>query len=845
MHIPGKKALPTAPDRQGRPSGAWRIIAPAAMSHYPFKAVEEAAQRLWAEKNLFVADESRAGDKFYCLSMFPYPSGRLHMGHVRNYTIGDVLARYRRMLGDNVLQPMGWDAFGLPAENAAIDNRIPPAEWTRRNIDEMRTQLMRLGLAIDWARELATCDASYYRWEQLLFVRLFRQGLVYKKTGVVNWDPVDQTVLANEQVVDGRGWRSGAPIERRNVPMYFMKITDYADELLDELDRLPGWPEPVKTMQRNWIGRSEGARVFFRIDGREEDLEFYSTRPDTIYGVTFCAIAPEHPLSLAAAEEDPALQDFIGRCRRLAATEEALETAEKEGFRLPFDAVHPLQPECRVPIYVANYILAGYGTGAIYGCPGHDQRDLDFARQYGLPVIPVISPDGSDAVVIEDRAVLEDGVMINSGPLNGLPCEEAKQRAIDLLREAGRGGATQQYRLRDWGISRQRYWGCPIPVVHCGQCGDVPEREENLPVRLPVQVSLDGRGSPLAADEAFVRCSCPQCGGEARRETDTMDTFVESSWYFARYASHDYDGAMVDERAAYWMPVNQYIGGIEHACLHLLYARFFHKLMRDAEMYPADGRRYDEPFTRLLCQGMVLKDGGKMSKSKGNTVDPQALIDEYGADTARLFILFAAPPEQSLDWSDDGVKGCARFLNRLWAAASDLPGWEEVTKGDGDDPRIVEAERQLNALLQKACFDMERMRYNNIPSAAMQIVNLLQSSSATPGAAAFLREGMSIVLRLLAPAVPHITQALWRQLGFGEIIADAPWPQPKAVEAEATVGLVVQVNGKKRGIVTVAADADEAAIREAVSADDGIRRHLNGEIKKMVVVPKKLVNLVC
>ena len=639
----------------------------------------------------------------------------------------------------------------------------------------------------------------------------------------------------------GRGRR----LKRRNVPMYFMKITDYADELLDELDRLPGWPEPVKTMQRNWIGRSEGARVLFRIDGREEDLEFYSTRAGYDLWRDFLRHRARASFVAGGGRGGSGFAGFYRPLPTVGGDRGGFGDGGEGGVRLPFDAVHPLQPECRVPIYVANYILAGYGTGAIYGCPGHDQRDLDFARQYGLPVIPVISPDGSDAVVIEDRAVLEDGVMINSGPLNGLPCEEAKQRAIELLREAGRGGATQQYRLRDWGISRQRYWGCPIPVVHCGQCGDVPEREENLPVRLPVQVSLDGRGSPLAADEAFVRCSCPECGGEARRETDTMDTFVESSWYFARYASHDYDGAMVDERAAYWMPVNQYIGGIEHACLHLLYARFFHKLMRDAKMYPADGRRYDEPFTRLLCQGMVLKDGGKMSKSKGNTVDPQALIDEYGADTARLFILFAAPPEQSLDWSDDGVKGCARFLNRLWAAASDLPGWEEVTKGDGDDPRIVEAERQLNALLQKACFDMERMRYNNIPSAAMQIVNLLQSLSATPGAAAFLREGMSIVLRLLAPAVPHITQALWRQLGFGEIIADAPWPQPKAVEAEATVGLVVQVNGKKRGIVTVAADADEAAIREAVSADDGIRRHLNGEIKKMVVVPKKLVNLVC
>lgn len=825
---------------------------------YPHQQIEEAAQALWREQNLFATREDAAGDKFYCLSMFPYPSGRLHMGHVRNYTIGDMLSRYRRMRGDNVLQPMGWDAFGLPAENAAIDNNIAPHIWTQNNINEMRTQLTRLGLAVDWSRELATCDETYYVWEQLLFTRLFKQGLVYKKKATVNWDPVDNTVLANEQVVDGCGWRSGAPIERRNIPMYFMAITKYADELLDELDTMDGFPDSVKTMQRNWIGRSDGVHVRFALE--ESDiagvadipLEFYSTRPDTIYGVTFCAIAPEHPLAAAVAKTDPQLQAFIDECSKLAVAEGALEKVEKSGYRLPMQALHPLEDR-KIPIYVANYILAQYGTGAIYGCPAHDQRDLDFARSYGLPVIPVISPDVNETPTITDTALLDEGYLINSDSFNGLHYKEAQKQIIAKFESLGVGKAQQAYRLRDWGISRQRYWGCPVPIVHCSACGDVPEKEENLPVRLPTDVKLDGRGSPLSRMESFVNCACPQCGAPAKRECDTMDTFVESSWYFARFASHDCAGAIIDERAHAWMPVSQYIGGIEHACLHLLYARFFHKLMRDAGLYPKD-KKYDEPFARLLCQGMVLKDGAKMSKSKGNTVDPQELIETYGADTARLFMLFAAPPERALEWSSDGVNGCARFLTRLWEIGQEFPQWldaaSEADEDDDDGGNSNESEqvqahrREYNQILQKADYDMERMRYNNIPSAAMRLVNLMVKIRSERGVRGLLNEMMSALLRLLAPAVPHITQALWQQLGYGSIIANAEWIKVEATQAQQNISLVVQVNGKKRAQIVVPANADKDAIIAQALADEHVQKFVTTTPRKTIVVPNKIVNIV-
>lgn len=866
--------------------------------NYPFAEVEARVQKRWEDARAFAADESAPGEKFYCLSMFPYPSGRLHMGHMRNYTIGDMLARHRRMLGCNVLQPLGWDAFGLPAENAAIDNNIAPAVWTRGNIREMRAQLKQLGLAIDWRRDLATCAPEYYRWEQQFFVRLFKKGLVYQKKAAVNWDPVDNTVLANEQVVDGCGWRSGAPVERREIPMYFMKITAYADELLEDLDNLPGWPESVKTMQKNWIGRSEGVRVFLPLDGRSDSLECFSTRPDTLFGATFCAIAPEHPLARECAQNDAKLAEFVNECKRLGVSEESLEKAEKRGYDTGLRVCHPFAPERKLPVFAANFILAQYGTGAIYGCPAHDQRDLEFARAYGLPVIPVVLPPGKPAekFSIENTAYTGGGTMLNSGFMDGMDSAAAKSRAIDELEKIGRGKREIQYRLRDWGVSRQRYWGCPIPVIHCPKCGAVPAPEEDLPVLLPENAAIDGRGSPLAKMDSFTQCSCPECGGAARRETDTLDTFVESSWYFARFASHDCNENMVDERAAYWMPVDRYVGGIEHACLHLLYARFFHKLMRDAGMYPKT-ERYREPFTNLLCQGMVLNDafyaetkngrvrispggvriktdakggivGGtdargndvvyegriKMSKSSNNGVDPEELVAAYGADTARLFILFAAPPEQSLDWSDDGVRGCSRFLNRLWRAAEEFLRRREEPDGGGADAKKTAAARlRLHQYLAKAGYDMERMRFNNIPSAAMNIINELHSvmGEGTAGeAAAFLEEGFSAVLRLLAPAAPHIAQELWEKLGFNaecEFIADAPWPEAEkdVLAARALVKMAAQINGKRRGELEISAAAEDAEIEEAARAVPAVAKELSGRaVRKVIIVSGKIVNFV-
>lgn len=877
-------------------------------------------QQAWEAGGAFHAEERGDKPKFYSLCMFPYPSGRLHMGHVRNYTIGDMLARHRRMRGFNVLQPLGWDAFGLPAENAAIDNGIPPAKWTRDNIDEMRAQLKRLGLAVDWRRELATCDPGYYKWEQQFFVRLFNKGLIYKKKAAVNWDPVDNTVLANEQVVDGRGWRSGAPVERREIPMYFMKITAYADELLAELDNLPGWPESVKAMQRNWIGKSQGARVFFPLKGpggeaRSDALECFSTRPDTLFGATFCAIAPEHPLSSECAKRDPAIAEFIAECEKIGVSEASIEKTEKRGIDTGLRAAHPFEPGRDLPVYVANFVLAQYGTGAIYGCPAHDQRDLEFARAHGLPVIPVVLPHGADAktFAIEDRAHDGDGVAFNSGFLDGLSGEDAKIRAVQELEKSGRGTGEVQFRLRDWGVSRQRFWGCPVPVVHCPKCGDVAAAEEDLPVLLPEDAAVDGRGSPLARLESFAQCACPKCGGAARREADTLDTFVESSWYFARFASHDCDSAMTDDRAAHWMPVDHYIGGIEHACLHLLYARFFHKLMRDAGMYPAE-KKYSEPFANLLCQGMVLnhafyreENGGrawvspsqvqseddgkgkitggrdsqggkviyagrvKMSKSANNGVDPEELVAAYGADTARLFILFAAPPEQSLEWSDEGVRGCARFLNRLWMNFGESDEIRDALRknaeANGDksgDPdmqkRLGEARLRLHETLAKADYDMDRLRFNNIPSAAMLMVSNLQKTAAfaaehargrdAQSALDLLNEGLSIILRLLAPAVPHIAQELWSRLNLDSsspFVMDAPWPKAdeKVLAARKTVTMAVQVNGKLRAQMDVAADAEREEIAEAARALPAVASRLEGAaVKKTVIVPGRIVNFV-
>ena len=618
---------------------------------YTPEAVEQAAQDFWQESRSFEVLEDDSKEKFYCLTMFPYPSGKLHMGHVRVFTISDVIARYQRMQGKHVLQPMGWDAFGMPAENAAIKRGVPPAEWTYNNIDDMRGQLRRLGYAYDWTREVTTCRPEYYRWEQWLFTKMFDKGLVYRKNSVVNWDPVDQTVLANEQVIDGRGWRSDALVERREIPQWFMKITAYADELLDELDRMPGWPDSVKTMQRNWIGRSEGVELSFDVEGEDEPLVVYTTRPDTLLGVTYMAVAAEHPLAARAAADNPAVAEFIEECRKTDAAEATLETMEKKGMALGIDAVHPISGE-KVPLWVANFVLMSYGTGAVMAVPAHDERDWDFAKKHDLGIKQVITPADGSEIDIDAAAYTEYGTVINSGEYDGMDFQAAFDAIADHFETTGRGRRTVNYRLRDWGVSRQRYWGTPIPIIYCEDCGAVPVPEEDLPVVLPENVEFTGHGSPLKDMPEFFNAKCPICGKDARRETDTFDTFVESSWYFARYACPDNNTAMLDEREAYWMPVDQYTGGIEQAILHLLYSRFFQRVMRDEDLTAES-----EPFANLLTQGMVLKDGAKMSKNKGNTVDPQELIDRYGADTVRLFMMFAAPPEQSLEWSDDGVQG--------------------------------------------------------------------------------------------------------------------------------------------------------------------------------------------
>ena len=632
--------------------------------NYPAQDVEVAAQAYWDDHDCFKVTEDPNKEKFYCLSMFPYPSGHLHMGHVRNYTIGDVISRFQRMLGKNVLQPMGWDAFGLPAENAAMKNNAAPAEWTYGNIDYMREQLQRLGYAYDWSREVATCHPDYYRWEQWFFTRLFEQGLVYKKEAEVNWDPVDQTVLANEQVVDGRGWRSGALVERRKIPQWFIKITDFGDELLEDLNKLDGWPDKVKTMQANWIGRSEGIELDFTVqdeaDAELSTLSVYTTRPDTLMGVSYVAVAAQHPLALKAAEGNPALQKFIAEQSNVKVAEADMATMEKLGMDTGRLAIHPLTNDT-VPIFVANFVLMNYGSGAVMAVPGHDQRDWEFAQKYSLPVHQVIAPAAGEECDLSAAAYTEKGTLINSAEFDGLDFEQAFAAIEAKLSGMGRGKKTVNFRLRDWGVSRQRYWGAPIPIINCDTCGAVPVPDDQLPVRLPEDIKMDDGGSPLGKLAEFVDTECPRCKSPAKRETDTFDTFMESSWYYARYACRDQDSAMLDERAYYWLPVDQYIGGIEHAILHLLYARFFHKLMRNAGLVTTD-----EPFAQLLTKGMVLKDGTKMSKSKGNTVDPLPLIERYGADTVRMFTMFAAPPEQSLEWSDSGVEGSHRFLKRLW-----------------------------------------------------------------------------------------------------------------------------------------------------------------------------------
>jgi leucyl-tRNA synthetase len=812
---------------------------------YHPEQIEQAAQEYWESHRCFEVKEDADKEKFYCLSMFPYPSGRLHMGHVRNYTIGDVISRYQRMQGKNVLQPMGWDAFGLPAENAAIQNNVPPAKWTRENIDYMRGQLKRLGLAYDWQRELATCDPDYYRWEQWLFTRLFKKGLVYRKTAPVNWCPNDLTVLANEQVIEGRCWRCDTEVERKDIPQWFMKITDYAEELLADLDKLEGWPEQVRTMQRNWIGRSEGVEISFAIEGCAEALKVFTTRPDTLMGVTYVAVAAEHHLARAAAKRAANVARFIKECQAVGVAEATLETMEKKGMDTGFKAIHPVTGD-RVPVFIANFVLMGYGEGAVMAVPAHDQRDWEFAHQYGLPLRQVIAPVSADTEVeLQARAFIDKGVLIDSGEFSGLSSQQAFDAIAAYLQQQGRGDKRTTFRLRDWGVSRQRYWGAPIPIINCGTCGEVPVPEADLPVVLPEDVSFDGVGSPIKKMPAFYQTSCPQCGGKAERETDTFDTFMESSWYFARYASPGNDKAMLDQRANYWMPVDQYIGGIEHAILHLLYARFYNKLLRD-EGLVVNG----EPFTNLLTQGMVLKDGAKMSKSKGNTVDPQALIEQYGADTARLFMMFAAPPEQSLEWSDAGVEGAHRFLKRLWKRV-----YSHVQVGRPPALKVEELtdaqramRRQVHETVAKFSDDVgRRFTFNTAIASVMELLNALNRyEDAAPQDRAVVQEALEMVVQLLAPIVPHVCHSLWQALGHEDAIIDCAWPQAdESARSRNEIQIVVQVNGKLRARIAVAADADRKLIEETALADENVQRFIEGKgIVKIIVVPGKLVNVV-
>ncbi len=812
---------------------------------YPFKEIEARAQQYWETNQTFKATEKSDKPKYYCLSMFPYPSGRLHMGHVRNYTIGDVLSRFQRMRGFNVMQPMGWDAFGLPAENAAIKNNVAPAGWTYSNIEHMKAQLKSLGLGISWDREIATCTPEYYRWEQWLFTELFKKGLIYKKTATVNWDPVDQTVLANEQVIDGKGWRSGAVVEKRDIPQYFMKITAYADELLADLDKLEGWPEQVKTMQRNWIGKSYGCEVEFPIVGGNGNLKVYTTRPDTLMGATYVAIAAEHALATQAAENNPALEAFIKECKRGSVAEADMATAEKEGMATGLFVQHSLTGE-HLPVWVANYVLISYGEGAVMAVPAHDERDFEFANKYSLPIKAVIKPQSAELDLPLTSAYTEHGVLFNSGTFNGLDFDAASSKIAEALSAKNLGKRRTQYRLRDWGVSRQRYWGCPIPVVHCTSCGEVPVPADQLPVRLPEDVVMDGVGSPIKKDPSFYETTCPTCGGKATRETDTMDTFFESSWYFARYASFDCHTGMVDERANYWLPVDQYIGGIEHAILHLLYARFFNKLMRDVGLL-----KNDEPFTNLLTQGMVLKEGTKMSKSKGNTVDPQELIDTYGADTARLFMMFAAPPEQSLEWADSGVEGAHRFLRRLWTfVATHLEsGAVEAYKVGELNPELKTLRRQLHQTIEKITDDYgRRQTFNTAIAAVMELMNAYGKVEGDDTVTRSVRqEVLENVTLLLSPIVPHICQTLWAELQKDGVIEDVDWPSAdQSAMVQDEVELVVQVNGKLRGSITVAKTMAKEVIEQHAVAQPFVQKFLEdgASVRKIIVVPNKLVNIV-
>ena len=812
---------------------------------YDPKTLEATAQQFWAQSGAFEVIEDPNKESYYCLSMFPYPSGKLHMGHVRNYTIGDVISRFKRMQGNNVLQPMGWDAFGMPAENAAIKNNVPPAKWTYENINYMREQLKLLGFGYDWKRELATCNPEYYRWEQWFFTRLMEKGIAYKKTAPVNWCPHDMTVLANEQVIEGCCWRCDTPVERREIAQWFLKITDYAEQLLADLDTVE-WPEQVKTMQRNWIGRSEGMEVEFEVPGHES-LMVYTTRPDTLYGATFMAIAAEHPLSLKAAENNPDIAAFIEDCKKTNTAEAALEKMEKLGFPLGINAINPVNGE-EIPIWIANFVLMGYGTGAIMSVPAHDQRDWEFARKYDIEIRQVVAPTDGAAVDLEAESfVTKDGVCCNSDMLDGLDFKTAFNTIADHLEGQHKGCRQVNYRLRDWGVSRQRYWGAPIPVINCKACGTVPVPEKDLPVVLPEDIEFEGIGSPIKSMPSFINTTCPNCGADAERETDTFDTFMESSWYYARYACTDQNSAMLDERADYWTPVDHYIGGIEHAILHLLYARFYHKLMRDEGLVTSD-----EPFKSLLTQGMVLKDGSKMSKSKGNTVDPQELIERFGADTVRLFVMFASPPEQSLEWSDAGVEGAHRFLKRLWTIIhqhlENVAGTvAEVDAGKlNDDQKAMRL--KLHETIRKVSDDYgRRLTFNTAIAANMELLNAVaRFDDDSDQGHAIRQEVFDSMVLMLAPIIPHVCHQLWQELGHDNVIIDHSWPLvDESALVQDSIEMVIQVNGKLRGKMQVSADADKVSCEASALGNEQVQRFIGDQaVRKVIVVPGKLVNIV-
>jgi leucyl-tRNA synthetase len=811
---------------------------------YDPQAIETQAQAFWDENESFRASENGDGEKFYCLAMFPYPSGRLHMGHVRVYTLADVTNRYQRLQGRNVMQPMGWDAFGLPAENAAIKNGIPPAVWTKDNIAYMRGQMQHLGFGIDWSREFATCDPEYYHWEQWFFVKLFEKGLVYRKNSVVNWDPIDQTVLANEQVENGRGWRSGAVVERRQMAQWFLKITAYAGELGDELDQMDGWPESVKSMQRNWIGQSEGIEIDFTVKGSDEVLTVYTTRPDTLLGATYVAVAAEHPLARQAGERNPVLAEFISECKQATTAEADLAVMEKAGVVTDITVTHPMTGEA-LPVWVANFVLMEYGSGAVMSVPGHDQRDWEFATKYGIPIVQVIEPIADEPCDISEAAFVTRGRVANSGQFDGLEFDEAFDAIAQALAEKDAGRKVTNYRLRDWGVSRQRYWGCPIPMIHCDDCGVVPVPEKDLPVVLPTDVTFEGVQSPLVKMSSFLDVDCPTCGKAARRETDTFDTFMESSWYYTRFACPDADSPMVDDRVKYWAPVDHYVGGIEHAILHLLYARFFFKLMRDEGLVEGD-----EPFHNLLMLGMVLQDGKKMSKSAGDAGDPQKLLEKYGADTVRTAMIFAGPPEQSFEWSEAGLEGAARFLKKLWSLVHQFTADGAVPELDRDN--LGEAaqtlRRKTQLTLQRANDDFgRRVQFNTVVSGVMELCNEIgRMKQDSVGDRAAMGEALKMAVLVISPVAPHIAHSLWAELGETVPLVNTRWPAvDEAALVQSSITLVVQVNGKVRAQIEVDANAEKDRILSTAKAEPNVAKHMEGKsVRKEIVVPNKLVNIV-